>query len=76
MKTKGWNPVVLAGILLGASLGGILALIIVRQRSKDGPGLGFREVPWRDLIKLFGPIFALGRQLLEMSRREVSRPDL
>ncbi len=76
MKTKGWNPAVLAGILLGASLGGIVALIVVRQRSKDGPGFAFKEVPWRDLMKLIGPAFALGRQLVQMSRREVSRSDL
>ncbi len=76
MKTKSWNPAIFMGIVLGASLGGIVALIVIRRRSKEGPGLGFREIPWRDLIRLMGPIFALGRQLLKMSRREVSKPDI
>jgi hypothetical protein len=75
VKTKSWNLAILMGIVLGASLGGIVALIVFRRRSKEGPGLAFKEIPWSDLIRLMGPIFALGRQLLQMGRREISKPD-
>jgi len=64
------------GILLGASLGGIVALVFLRRRFKEERTLGLREVPWRDVMKLIGPIFALARQLLEMSRRQVSELDI
>jgi hypothetical protein len=76
MKTKGWNLPILLGILLGASLGGIVAFVIVHRRSEEGAGLGVGEVRWRDLIGLIGPVFALGRQLLEIGRREVSKHDM
>lgn len=76
MKTKSWNLAILIAILLGASLGGIVALVLVRRRSKEGAGLSFRELPWRDLMKLIGPMSALVRQLLEMSRREISKADM
>ena len=50
MKTKSWNLAILVGIVLGASLGGIVALIVFRRRAKEGPGLAFKEIPWSDLI--------------------------
>jgi len=76
VKTRSWNLVILMGILLGASLAGIVALVLLRRRFKEEPALGLREVPWRDVMKLIGPIFALARQLLEMSRRQVSELDI
>ena len=76
MKTKSWNLPILLGILLGASLGAIVAFIIVRRRSQEEAGPGFGEVRWTDLMRLIGPILALGRQLLEISRREVSKRDI
>ncbi len=74
MSRKTWNPAILLGIVLGASLGGIIALILIR-RSKQSTPLGLRDIPWRDLILLSGPIIALVRRLIQMSRRELSAPD-
>ena len=74
MSRKTWNPAILLGIVLGASLGGIIALILIR-RSKQSAPLGLRDIPWRDLILLSGPIIALVRRLIQMSRRELSAPD-
>lgn len=74
MSRKTWNPAILLGIVLGASLGGIIALILIR-RSKQSTPLGLRDIPWRDLILLSGPIIALVRRLIQMSRTELSAPD-
>lgn len=74
MSRKTWNPVILLGIVLGASLGGIIALILIR-RSKESTPLGLRDIPWRDLILLSGPIIALVRRLMQMSRRELTPPN-
>jgi hypothetical protein len=75
VESRDRNLTILMGVLLGASLGAMVALILVR-RSREGAKLSLREVSWRDLMKLIGPIFAVGRQLLEMSRREISKPDM
>ncbi len=69
MKTRDWNPAILLGIVLGASLGGIIAVILIR-RSEDRPSVGLREMPWRDVVTLSGPTITLTRRLLQMSRRE------
>jgi MFS family permease len=74
VSRKTWNPVILLGIVLGASLGGIIALILIR-RSKQSTPLGLRDIPWRDLILLSGPIIALVRGLIQMSRRELPAPN-
>lgn len=74
MSRKTWNPVILLGTVLGASLGGIIALILIR-RSRQNTPLGLRDIPWRDLILLSGPIIALVRGLIQMSRRELSAPN-
>lgn len=69
MKMRDWNPTILLGIMLGASLGAIIALIVIR-RSEDRSSVGIREIPWRDVMLLSGPTIALTRRLLQMSRRE------
>ncbi len=70
MKTRSWNPAILLGIVLGASLGAVAALVLLR-RSRRGSELGLRDIPWRELMTLMGPIVALSRRLIEMSRREL-----
>jgi hypothetical protein len=70
VKTRNWNPAILLGIVLGASLGAIAALVLLR-RSRRGSELGLRDIPWRELMTLMGPIVALSRRLIEMSRREL-----
>jgi hypothetical protein len=70
VKTRNWNPAILLGIGLGASLGAVAALVLLR-RSRRGPELGLRDIPWRELMTLMGPIVALSRRLIEMSRREL-----
>jgi len=69
------NLGILLGVLLGALLGGAIALLLVR-RFKEGATLSLSEVSWTDLLKLLGPVLALGRQLLEMGRREISKSDM
>lgn len=75
MKTRSWNPVILLGIVLGASLGAVAALVLLR-RSRRGAQLGLRDIPWRDIVTLVGPILALSRRLVEMSRRELVERDM
>lgn len=75
MKTKGWNPVILMGIVLGASVGGIAAIILLR-RSRQRATLGARDIPWRDLIKLSAPILALARRLIELTRGQPPEFDI
>jgi hypothetical protein len=75
VKTRSWNPVILLGIVLGASLGAIAALLLLR-RSRRGAELGLRDIPWREMMTLMGPIVALSRRLIEMSRRELAERDL
>lgn len=75
MKRRGWNPTIVVGMVLGACLGGIVALILVR-RYRQRAGFGLREVPWRELMQVSGPFLALGRWLLEISRREISELDM
>ena len=75
MKTRTWNPAVLLGIALGASRGAVAALILLRRLSR-GTGPGLRDIRWRDVITLVGPIVALTRRLIEMSRRELVESDM
>jgi hypothetical protein len=75
MERRGWNPAILVGIVLGASLGAIAAVALLRQW-KRGSGLSARGIPWRDIITLIGPIIALTRRLVEMSRRELVERDV
>jgi hypothetical protein len=75
VKTRSWNPVIILGIVLGASLGAVAALVLLR-RSRRGAELGLRDIPWREMMTLMGPIVALSRRLIEMSRRELAERDL
>lgn len=70
MKTKSLNPVALIGVALGATIGAVLAVVLVRRWRRGGE-LGFWEIPWRDLVALIGPIIALARRLIQMTRREL-----
>jgi hypothetical protein len=74
MTRRTWNPAILLGIVLGASLGAIVAVMLLR-RSRRGDQLGLRDLPWRDLILLSGSLMALVRRLIQMSRRELSAPN-
>lgn len=74
MTRRTWNPAILLGIVLGASLGGIIAVMLLRRSRRSDP-LGLRDLPWRDLILLSGSIVALVRRLIQMSRRELSAPN-
>jgi hypothetical protein len=69
VERKSWSPVIIAGVMLGAGLGALLALILIRRRREDGAGVG--EIPWRDLLTLIGPIVVLARRLVEISRRQM-----
>jgi hypothetical protein len=71
VKTRSWNPAILLGIVLGASLGAMAALVLLR-RSRRGTELGLRDIPWREVMTLMGPIIALSRRLMEMSKRELT----
>jgi hypothetical protein len=75
MERRAWNPAVLVGIALGASLGAIGAIALLR-RWRRGSRLSARDIPWRDVITLIGPIVALTRRLVEMSRRELAERDV
>jgi gas vesicle protein len=75
VKTRSWNPVIILGIVLGASLGAVAALVLLR-RSRRGAELRLRDIPWREMMTLLGPIVALSRRLMEMSRRELAERDL
>ena len=70
MRTNRLNPVGLIVVVLGAALGAVLALVLVK-RWRGGREVGFGQVPWRDLVTLVGPIVALTRKLIEITRREL-----
>ena len=75
MESRGSNPVVLVGIVLGASLGAIAAVALLR-RWRRGSGLSARDIPWREVMTLIGPLVALTRRLVEISRRELVERDV
>jgi hypothetical protein len=64
------NPVALIAVVLGGATGAVLSLILVR-RWRRGREAGFGDIPWRELVTLVGPIIALTRRLVEMTRREL-----
>ena len=75
MERRGWNPAIMVGIVLGASLGAIAAVALLR-RWRRRSGLYARDIPWREVITLIGPLVALTRRLVEMSRRELVERDV
>jgi hypothetical protein len=75
MERKGWNPAIMLGIVVGASLGALAAISLLR-RWRRGDGLSIRDIPWRDVITLVGPLITLTRRLVEMSRRELVERDV
>jgi hypothetical protein len=70
VRSNRLNPVGLIVVVLGATMGAVLALVLVRRWRRGGE-VGFGEIPWRELITLVGPIVALTRGLIEMTRREL-----
>jgi MYXO-CTERM domain-containing protein len=70
VERRSWSPVIIVGVMLGAGLGALLALILIRRRRRD-EGTGLAELPWRDLLTLIGPIVMLARRLIEISRRQM-----
>jgi hypothetical protein len=75
MERRGWSPAIMVGIVLGASLGAIAGVALLR-RWRRGSGLSARDIPWREVITLIGPFVALTRRLVEMSRRELAERDV
>jgi hypothetical protein len=75
VEDRNWNPVGLLVLVGGAALGVIVALVLFR-RWRRGSGSGIRDIPWRDVITLIGPIVALARGLLEIRRRQVDELEL
>jgi hypothetical protein len=75
MERRGRNPAILVGIVLGASLGAIGAIALLRRCRRES-GLSARDIPWRDVVTLIGPIVALTRRLVDISRRELAERDV
>jgi hypothetical protein len=75
MERRGWHPAIMVGIVLGASLGAIAAVALLRGWRR-GSRLSAMDIPWRDVITLIGPIIALTRRLVKMSRKELVERDL
>lgn len=71
MRSNRLNLAGLVMVVLGATMGAVLALVLV-SRWRRGRQSGFGEIPWRELITLIGPIVALTRRLIEMTRKELT----
>ncbi len=69
MERRSWSPGIVLGIVLGASLGALAAIALLRRRRR-GTELRLTDIPWRDVMTLVGPIVMLVRRLVELSRRE------
>jgi len=70
VERRSWSPGILVGIVLGASLGA-LAVVALLRRWRRGTELRLTDIPWRDVISLVGPIVVLVRRLVELSRKEL-----
>jgi len=70
VERRSWSPVIIVGVILGAGLGAVLALILIRRRVREERA-GLAEIPWRDLLALIGPLVVLARRLIEISRRQM-----
>jgi len=75
VERRGWNPAILVGITLGASLGAIAAVLLLR-RWRRGTDVHLTDIRWCDVMALVGPVVALTRRLIQMSRRELVERDM
>jgi hypothetical protein len=75
VERRTWSPGIVLGIMLGASLGALAAVALLRRRRR-GSELRWTDIPWRDVITLVGPIVMLVRRLVELSRRELVERDV
>ena len=75
MERRTWNPAILMGIALGGLLGAITAVLLVR-RWRRGTDVYLTDIRWSDVIALVGPVLAVTRRLVEISRRELTERDM
>ncbi|HUW97201.1 MAG TPA: hypothetical protein VMW58_15580 [Anaerolineae bacterium] len=75
MERRSWSPGMLVGIVLGASLGA-LAVVALLRRWRRRTELRRTDIPWQDVISLVGPIVVLVRRLVELSRKELVERDV
>jgi len=75
VERRSWNPAILVGVTLGAFLGLIAAVLLLRRRRR-GTDTYLTDIRWSDVIALVGPVVALTRRLIEMSRRELVERDM
>ena len=75
MERRSWNPAILAGVTMGAFLGAIAAVLLLR-RWRRGTDVYLTDIRWSDVIALVGPIVAVSRWLIQMSRRELVERDM
>ena len=60
---------------MGAFLGAIAAVLLLR-RWRWGTDVYLTDIRWSDVIALVGPIVAVSRWLIQMSRRELVERDM
>ncbi len=75
MERRSWNPAILVGVTLGAFLGAIAAVLVLRRRRRE-TDVYLTDIRWSDVIALVGPVVAVTRWLIEMSRRELVERDM
>jgi hypothetical protein len=75
VERRSWNPAIIAGVTLGAVLGAIAAVLLLRKWRR-GTDVYLTDIRWSDVIALVGPVVALTRRLVEMSRRELVERDM
>lgn len=64
---RGAKRIVLLGALIGGVVGGLAALIYLRQWTEGEPGR--RGLEWRQVARLAALIMGLLRQIAEMGQR-------
>jgi hypothetical protein len=75
VERRSWNPAIIAGVTLGAVLGAIAAVLLLRKWRR-GTDVYLTDIRWSDVIALVGPIVAVSRWLIQMSRRELVERDM
>jgi hypothetical protein len=75
MERRSWRPGIVVGVVLGASLGALVAIALLR-RWRRGTELRLTDIPWREVMTLVGPVVVLARRLVELSRRELVERDV